>query len=224
MPSLENAYLQRDRAKKQVQELQSLCSEFCATEQKATITEAKTETTLPVNPEDLYRIQRRDTPIPEECGVLAGEIVRCLRAALNCLTSSLAELDSGVIQPEAHFPIESTREGFQRHVRFLSGISESHVAAIEALQPYNRCDWTRRLVALSDLHESGGLIKHVTLCYGRLHPVESAEPNISLYEVKMHFQTALFVATDKGLDLVKTLKEIESQVTRTLDAFQPEFE
>jgi hypothetical protein len=39
----------------------------------------------------------------------------------------------------------------------------------------------------------------------------------------MEFQPTLYVGLDDGLPLIETLKEIESQVSQTLDAFDPEF-
>lgn len=70
-------------------------------------------------------------------GILIGEIVYNLRAALDYIIFELAALDSGCIVEGTQFPIESKKKGFKSCVRsrWLDGLNATHVAAIEGLQP-----------------------------------------------------------------------------------------
>ena len=230
-PSLKNAYVQRDRAREHFGDLEVLAERICAEEGKAIVTEVKLEVNLKVNPpvlyKDLYKVVKRgDTPIPTRCSVLAGEVINCLRSALDYLVANLAALDSPTLETRPQFPVESTQEGFDgKRGTYLRGVNEPHVAFIESLQPCNGCKWTKHLARLSNLHKHNDLlpVQHDILYFIHLEPIESTEPNTSPYKVNMEFQPTLYVGLDDGLPLIETLKEIESQVSQTLDAFDPEF-
>jgi hypothetical protein len=64
----------------------------------------------------------------------------------------LARLDTGKPQDGTQFPIEDKPKAFKHRQKrgSLKGLNERHVAKIEALQPYNGCDWTKTLRDISN--------------------------------------------------------------------------
>src|SRR5258708_10396877 len=79
-------------------------------------------------------------------GILIGEICYNLRSALDYLIYDLAEHDAGIRQESTQFPIADTAEEFASSAkRRLRGINSAHRAAIEKLQPYKGCEWTKTL-------------------------------------------------------------------------------
>lgn len=101
-----------------------------------------------------FIVQTGTAVIPDRCQILIGDTAVSLRSALNYLVGQLSRLDSvsGRKGKRTQFPIESCPNDFDgRKCRYLEGLTEAHVAAIERLQPYNGCDWTQRLQKLSNL-------------------------------------------------------------------------
>jgi hypothetical protein len=138
----------------------------------------------------------------------------------------LGTLDSGIVPTGTQFLIESLPKDFLAKSTFrLKGLNAAHVAAIESLQPFNGCKWTKQLAALSNLHKHNDLIivSHQLIYNGWLNPIPAADPKISRYKVDVKFKQVLYIQFDGGTPLIETLKEIESQVSKTLDAFEPEF-
>jgi hypothetical protein len=222
MPSLKNAYVQRDRAREHLQQLEVLCQEVCVAEEKATVIEVKPEIDLPATHKDLYTLKKGNTPVPDRCSVLAGDTINSLRSALDYLIRNLSELDSGVIPKRTQFPVESVREDFLRKSpSLLEGLDQAHLYAIEQLQPFHGCLWTKHLASISNLHKHNDFIPvvHDVLYFARLDPI----PNTESYKVNMEFTPTLYIAFEPGLPLIETLKEIESRVSQTLDEFEPEF-
>jgi len=171
-------------------------------------------------------------------GILVGEIFYNLRAALDYLVFELAKCDSGIEQDNTQFPIEDSKERFKRSIDRgrLKGINPSHVAAIERLQPYNRCNWTKRLRTYSnrDKHrrfiQTGGnskfwvhssLEKDLSRCFGyerdAPHPVAGQPP----VKVKVYISSS--ITFDDGAPVIETIEEIKSGVAYALEAFKPEF-
>jgi hypothetical protein len=173
-------------------------------------------------------------------GILVGEICYNLRSALDYLVFELAKLDSGVEQSGTQFPIMDAPENFNGRgkIAFLKGINASHVAAIEALQPYRGCTWTGRLRDFSneDKHRqfivSGGhanvhvwsslntdLSKIGGLTFDRTapHPLTGAE-----VKVKVHIAGS--VAFDNGAAIIETVRELKNEVARCLVSFKLDFQ
>ena len=223
MPSLEHAYLQRDWAREKIDRLEVLCRDICAVEQQAMVVDVKPETTIPAKAKELYTYIPGGTPIPPELLLLAGESIGALRSALDYLVRNLSELDTGTVpKARTQFPIESSPDGFNgKRGTFLAGVNDSHVAHIESLQPYCGCDWTKRLAKFTNIHKHNALldVRHDLLYWATLYPI----PGTDAYTVNMHFEPAIYIFVDDGFPLVETLKEIESQVSQTLDAFNPQF-
>jgi hypothetical protein len=169
-------------------------------------------------------------------GIIVGEVVYNLRAALDYLVFQLAERDSGAPQDDTQFPIVCKPNNFRLGVnRWLKGINPAHVAAIEKLQPYNRCEWTRTLREISnpDKHRKlvtitggMGITPHDSInnpgfastngaIRRAMHPVHG-EVN-----VKLHFIHQIQFAD--GMPVMETLEELNTEVTNTLGHFKSEF-
>jgi hypothetical protein len=170
--------------------------------------------------------------------ILIGEVCYNLRSALDWLVFELAQLDAGSPQDNTQFPLEDTPEGFEGNKkRFrLHLLSPAHVALIERAQPYNGCNWAKRLRHLSnsDKHrqfiQTGGnlvyyvhssLEKDLTRCWGyeryAPHPVAGQPP------VKVKVYIASSITFPDGAPVVETVEEIKAGVADTLAAFKLEF-
>jgi hypothetical protein len=191
----------------------------------------------PNPPHSLLLIRPLNMPTPLRVGVLIGEICYNLRSALDYLIFELAKLDSGVTQNGTQFPIVDSEENFRakRTIAYLKGISSAHIAAIERLQPYRGCDWTKMLRDFSnpDKHrkfvEIGG--QFVAMGYDRLNssdfdailaPIRrTPHPIFGKVDVKVFFTGDIYFA-DRA-PIVETLGKIKLKVAETLAEFQPEF-
>lgn len=103
-----------------------------------------------------------DFPEPSPDLPLAiSDAVHNLRAALDYLVYELAFKDSGSAQHGTQFPIEECKIGIAPTSnnkigfdivapRYLRGLSPKHVAAIEAMQPYNGQGWAQDLKDISN--------------------------------------------------------------------------
>lgn len=87
-----------------------------------------------------------------EVAFRVGEVVNALRSALDYSVFVLAWRDSGTEQRFTQFPIVPTSHAFgKREIqRRLRGMSAPHIAAIEAVQPYNDVNWLAMLAELSN--------------------------------------------------------------------------
>jgi hypothetical protein len=170
-------------------------------------------------------------------GILMGEICYNLRSALDYLVFELARLDSGAEQSGTQFPIIDAKEDFVRDAerRWLKGINASHVAAIERLQPYNGCNWTRLLRECSnpDKHRhfmpSGG---HVNAwIYTSLendlsripHGYARTAPHAVYGTVDVKVYVTGNITFPDGTPVIETFEEIEREVANTLAHFKPDF-
>ncbi|HEX3971235.1 MAG TPA: hypothetical protein VHX19_07915, partial [Stellaceae bacterium] len=159
-------------------------------------------------------------------------------SALDWLVYELAKLDTGAAQDGTQFPLEDTPERFTGNKkRFrIDLLSAPHVALIEALQPYNGVNWTRRLRDCSNpdkhrhLVETGGradyyvhssLERDLARCLG--YEREAAHPIPGQPPVKVKVYIASSITFDDGAPVIETVEEIKAGVADTLAAFKPEF-
>ena len=169
-------------------------------------------------------------------GILIGEICYNLRGSLDYLVFELAKLNSGSTQHGTQFPIEDTKKGFEwRKSRWLKGINPSHIAAIERLQPYMGCNWTKALRDLSnrDKHREFANIGGHSEAYIYTRPDDrnfhsirapirsTPHPAFGKVDVKVYVTSAIQFAD--GAPIIETIKELQTQVANTLVAFKPEF-
>ena len=154
---------------------------------------------------------------------MVSETIHNLRAALDYLIYELAILDSGQIQQGTQFPIEDTPKGWKRHRGFLKGLSCTHKAAVERLQPYNGCNWIALLRSLSnpDKHRTFTVIGGTEFTIIRRE--QQADSPTTRETVDVDSQTTYEVLFIDGLPVVETLEVLHSEITSVLDQFKAEF-
>lgn len=171
--------------------------------------------------------------LPDVCLVLTGEIIYNLRAALDYLIFELAWLDSKRRRKNTQFLIEDCEKDFwgKRDWR-LPGLCDRHVAAIALLQPYNGCEWTRLIRDLSDKDKHrelveiavGGDIISTIRSVG--NPVAATDMSTSvpgMVPVNVDLYLAIRITFEDGSPVIETLEVLKTQVTQTINSFQPEF-
>jgi len=164
-----------------------------------------------------------NAPIPPIINILIGETIYNLRAALDYLIYDLARLDSGKVINGTQFPIEDVVKRFKgRRNTFLKGLSDEHVAAVEGLQPCHGCHWTKILRDISnpDKHRHLTFVRHpinISLSEG------STEAIIAGKAVDVKKDIYAQIAFSDGMPVVETLNKLKVEITKTLDAFKPEF-
>jgi hypothetical protein len=180
-------------------------------------------------------------PMPLRIGTLLGEICYNLRTALDYVIFELAKLDSsGIPQDGTQFPIEDAPKGFAwRQKRgWLKGLNSAHIAAIEALQPYNACNWTKALRDISnpDKHRNitnfaGDMSLKAIMRIGDIDEAFESAPGTVSHKrhpvtgeevyVKLHLTTE--VQLRDGTPVIETLEIVKLKISETLEAFKPEF-
>jgi hypothetical protein len=169
--------------------------------------------------------------------ILIGEVCYNLRSALDYLVFELAKLDSRKEQSKTQFPIVGAREDFAANAkgRWLKGLNDAHVAAIEKLQPYSGRQWTRGLRDASNPDKHRHFVKtkgdFVINVYSEISDdldrisfaLEREEPHPIRGKVKVKIQVSGNVAFDDGTPILETLDKISREVANTLNAFKPEF-
>jgi len=171
-------------------------------------------------------------------GTLVGEIIYNLRCALDYLVYALAVLDSGSPQNGTQFPIMDAAKDFaSRGKTMLTGIKAAHVDAIEQLQPYKGCNWTRHLRDLSNMDKhrhivpGGGkmmatvhseLATDLSRIHGAFDRVAKHPHTGKSVRIKVHI-SAQIVFLD-GTPVIQSLNEIKTQVIDTLRQFESDFQ
>jgi len=161
-------------------------------------------------------------------GILAGEALYNLRAALDYLVFGLAWLDCGSQQDDTQFPIVDNPRRWSRAVqRWMRGVSAEHIDRIVPYQPFSGCTWTRKLRDLSnpDKHRS---LTAVEAHYGfgfridpeRLTPVPDDPDRLF---VPVFDQSAEIYFWTREDTVVATLRGLVAEVGRVLDKFQGDF-
>jgi hypothetical protein len=160
--------------------------------------------------------------VPMKFAILVGECVYNLRSALDYLIYELACFDSKTIVNGTQFPIEVSKKGFDRRKNdYLRGISDKHVAMIKQLQPFCECTWTKTLRDISNPDKH----RHLTI----ITPRVVARPNpVHIMNPRVHVSPQMIIskqiAFSDGTLVLPILKQLQSQVTQTIDSFYPEFE
>ena len=229
MPSLDNAYVRLARGGEHVVDLKRIHDETCSAQAKATIVHGKHG--MKIGNGEMARVmevQSGKTPIPDRLRVLIGDAANSFRSALNYLIYQLAVLDSGPGERRNQFPIEDTPQKFAQSSRaFLKGVSATHIAAIELLQPYNACEWIGALARLSnfDKHDDLIFVAHDYLVHVNVGEAatDPANPKSMVRPMHMDVEPVLHIELGDRLPLVQTLETIQSQVTRVLNTFKSEF-
>jgi len=226
---LDDAYLRVERASEHLKELKTLHGEVCVAQAHAMTIKYQpnvvSQTLDQVPLAKLIDVQTGTTPIPPKCRLLIGDIANDLRSALDYTVRQLAEHDSGKKITGTQFPIVGSPKAFKkRRKTYLRGVNTAHVAAIEKLQPYKGCQWTEPLARMSNLDKHNELVTvtHDCLVTTEVSTESPADSEIVQASVKVYLQPILRI-TLGNLPVIETLETIQSQVTKTLDAFEPEF-
>lgn len=244
-PSLDNAYARIRRAKQHLTRLKREASMFWRSFHPPIGY---------INPEvgGTITIDWNRRLIPPVFGILVGETIYNLRAALDYLVYELAILDSGQVQEGTQFPIEGTEGGWQLRMNgtkrrkvpdygcYLRGVSPGHKACIKLLQPCCGCHWT------GILRDYSNPDKHKTLTIVRATEILSVKPTTKgpiilnpsiegktiLFDIRinprgnavdMNADISFQIAFDDRRPIIETLQILHSQVTQVLDQFEPDF-
>jgi hypothetical protein len=169
---------------------------------------------------------------PAIYSIIVGEIIYNLRAALDYLVYELACFDSKQEVEGTQFPIEDFEEKFNNRVcdveakgksKYLRGVSPEHVAAIKRLQPFNGCEWTKRLRIISnpDKHRKLSFLEHSISVAVQ---ITSTEASIIEHPMNMNHIKGFEIVFRDGTPVIETLEQLMLKVRQTLDSFKPEFE
>lgn len=231
--ALDGAYAKIERAKEVLVELRKLNDLVCKKQADDTVVTSVRNVVVP--PGEIRQVLAVDNslhidiPVPIRCAVLAGEVANGLRSALNYLVRQLAILDSGSPGQRNQFPVEATPEAFKGNCfgrrGFLAGLSDEHVAAIEALQPFNGCKWIGPLSTISnfDKHTDTLVVQRDQLLSVEAVPKLDLSGAVVAHEVSIAVLPSLRIALPDGMPLMETLEEISVQVPKLLDEFKLNF-
>ena len=195
-PSLDNAYARADRAQ---QHLESLKREL----DKAFANPSPIFSQLgdDMADGDFIIVDYSGRLLRPIWGILVGETVYNLRAALDYLVYELAILDSGQIEEYTQFPIEDRQGGWRRaSVGLLCGFTDPHKESIKLLQPCYGCYWTKiiRDISNSDKHRSLKIVR----------------PRQTIEWITDKDTTVTYEVTfDDEKPVIETLQELHARVT-----------
>ncbi|MFN0096798.1 MAG: hypothetical protein ACKVVT_18730 [Dehalococcoidia bacterium] len=174
-----------------------------------------------------HRREKLVADIPPIFGIIAGEAIYNLRAALDYLAHELTFLDSGCYLLRSQFPIEDTRDNWNQMSRkTVEVMSSAHREAIEALQPYSECEWTARLRNLSnpDKHRRLTILKPFSTRQFVLSPPKSkAETPVRLADIDVQRIVSFYIGFDGDCWVPEAVHNLKVEISATLDAFNPDF-
>jgi hypothetical protein len=246
-PFLRTAYLRVERAREHLEDIKQRSAAYWDS------TEKHASFGLNVEAKKLYLRQPLNLrPLPAKVGLLAGEVIYNLRAALDYLVFELAILDTGSEQRGTQFPIEDSKDSWRTHVyprngrpSYLNGLTKKHIAAVKRCQPCRGLGGKRRFAWIARMRDISNADKHRqwTVVMGMVHgnvrwqsgPVGSFSEVASgkVYraqkadgtDIDVHVDGNLipFITLENGAPIIQTLQQFIARVTDILDAFKPEF-
>ena len=174
------------------------------------------------------------SPLPAVLSLAVSDCIHNLRAALDYVVFELSREDSGDPDPKrTQFPI-CTESGFKelrlarsRKKGFLRYLSDAHVEAIEAYQPYKGVNWTQTLIDISNPDKQRELTvmrgRHrLEIASGRGETFKGVGPNRT--DVKMgERQMTVRASFRDGLPVVETLEIMKREIGLLIDSFSLEF-
>jgi hypothetical protein len=249
---LAGAFARIDRADRHIDELKLLIEGYRKSQEEKLIADEHATThrinqLLRFSPGDKFSSRLRSKFLPDfplDAAVIVGEVIYNLRTALDYLIYELAWQDSGTEKHGTQFLMENERvnrkdpkRGFlPRSETCLAGLHQHHIDAIEKLQPYKGCAWTKTLKSISnpDKHRKltavGGTFEATSVTEYGISGSLNDRPGQILRgiggddtDTHIDLQYSLKVTLPDGTDIVKTLEILKREVRATLDAFQPEF-
>ena len=225
-PSLENAFARVDRAKEHLARLESEIDKAL-----------RGGVTIGSGLSGLFKVTVY--PLPKIIPILIGETVFNLRSALDSLIFQLAYLDSGEVQRGTKFPIEDNANAWQTHILgtgtrkmgrwklWLPLLTPAHLAAIERLQPFTGCDWTRTLRVLSNPDRHCELVvvepHHQRSLAADAVMQDPAGPPQSAELIRADARQSVVVVFDGGPPVMRTLERLQTETAATLNNFNRDF-
>jgi hypothetical protein len=215
-PSLETALARADRAKEHLAQLDREIEKAL-----------KAGVTLGPSVSGLFKVTVY--PLPKVIPILIGETMYNLRMALDCLAFQLAYLDTGHVQKNTKFPIVDHAEAWRNQITgagtrklgrwklWLPRLTPGHLAALERLQPFAGCVWTRMLRRYSDADRHYELVVVDTRMLARA----TGDPFPDLDDIDHHAQPV--VIFDHGPPVLRTLEELHREVSSLLRSFSRDF-
>lgn len=174
----------------------------------------------------------------DDLAVRVGEATYNFRAALDYAVYAITG-GKGYTQ----FPIEDCEENFQARktgslpngkelTPYLKRVPDRERNLIQAVQPYEGVDWTKRLRSISnrDKHRELAVVNAISgqpfrrSEVGALYPSENLYPSEDLFpsdgHVEMHVDTPIDIAFSDGALLAEALQKIEVEVGALLSALE----
>jgi hypothetical protein len=249
---LDGAFLRVARGEIHIDELNGVIRDFRESNQDKIVSQKQVEAwRLRKNPSKMASdtiYGRVPEDIPLATSLITGEIIYNLRSALDYLVYELARKDSGSEQSGTQFLIEDEKtcqrktcppkclqHGFDvRKGKYLKGLSDPHIDAIEGFQPYKGIDWTKTLRDLSnpDKHRkltaiAGSWQATGTVGVGPSHSFDQKPgevlPGTDGIDVYMDLEHTLNVALPDGSLLVETLSDLLAETRKAIQLFTSEF-
>ena len=161
-------------------------------------------------------------PAPLRIRRLIGEVIQSLRKALDYLVYELACVDSNSIVEKTQFVIVDCEKEFRKNLWHLRGLHGEHRAMFERLQPYNGCQWTKVIQALSnpDKHKTLAAVRHFT---GISLDASNTEAILAGKNVGVDNYASIQITFYKGSPVIETLEQLVLDVASTLHVFESEF-
>jgi hypothetical protein len=243
---LDGALAHVGRADRDFDELKSLLEKFVGEEEQKALAYYNLARLKYTKSLRIRGIQAFNFPgVPFEAAVLVSAIIHHLRAAFDYLVYELALHDSGIVQNGTQFIIEDVKadsqhpdRGFDaRATSKLRGLTETHVAMIEDLQPYKRGKWTAALrdISNSDKHRKLTVISgsHIIARSISIGPRGSFEgrpgpTGKSLSggpDIRMDVDSSVYVGFPErdNIPVLQTLEILKGKVRVVIDSFKAEF-
>jgi hypothetical protein len=224
MAPLDDAFLRIDRADEHLADLKEAIDRYLKAHPNAFVVRVEGMTVSPM--------AMPSKPPPRTTGILIGEFAQNLRTALDYLAFQLAWFDSGPsAERRTQFLIEDRPKGFKDRKRFLEGLSPTHVAMIERLQPYNGAKWLAILrdISNTDKHnvldvlsgaQSTGMIAvglsdaEAKALGGFRRPGD---------KVGMYYKFPPVIMFRNKMPVLQILELLKSETRALLETFKPEF-
>jgi hypothetical protein len=245
-PYLAMAYYRIKRANSHFNDLQRRAIDLCGQMRQQQISfHLNAETNkLSLNVPERFVVE-----VPALLGVLLGEVVYNLRAALDYLVFDLALFRTGSEKDKTQFPIEDSYDGWRRHVErgpYLAGLTANDVAGIKRCQPCQTLnpDWGKfqwlakfRDISNADKHKQWTVVAAMiqgSMSWkpaerGSFGPVERGEVYRTVFSDGREMDVHVYgdfrpdITLDDGTPIIQTLDEFIVKTKELLDTFQPEF-
>jgi hypothetical protein len=183
-PSLKPIHLRMERASEHAADLRTEIARFLATNPYAVTHEFDTKAMpdeFPPGPPVVaihrYRAEI-NAEVPDRISILAGDVLKDLRSALDYVAWQLALAKSASPPPTTAFPIFGSEKLYERDkARFIGGIDPTVHPVFDSVQPYHAGDkatihplWILHRMANDDKHKLPHVVGSVPVQIGVLRP------------------------------------------------------